>query len=70
VLCDLNYGEDSKADADVEPRDDRRGRVRRGQGAAEGAPVQRRKQLAGDARDRRGRIRRIFELQRTALESA
>ena len=68
VLCDLNYAEDSKAQADMNLVMNADGAFIEVQGAAEGAPfskeaLQSMLELGEQA------IRRIFELQRAALEA-
>jgi len=69
VLCDLTYPEDSKADADMNLVMTGAGEFVEVQGSAEGAPF-RRDQLATMLELGEAAIRRIFELQRTALESS
>jgi ribonuclease PH len=68
VRCDLDYAEDSQADADVNLVMTGAGEFVEVQGAAEGEPFKRAELQAmlelGEAA-----IRRIFELQRAALEA-
>ncbi len=69
AVCDLNYAEDSKAEADVNLVMTGAGEFVEVQGAAEGAPFSKEKlqtmlELGETA------IRRIFELQRAALEAS
>jgi ribonuclease PH len=68
ALCDLNYGEDSKADADMNLVMTGAGEFIEVQGSAEGAPFTK-EQLQTMLELGEAAIRRIFELQRTALES-
>jgi ribonuclease PH len=68
VLCDLNYAEDSRAAADVNVVMTGAGEFVEVQGAAERAPF-RKDQLQALLELGEGAIRRIFELQRAALES-
>ncbi len=67
VLCDLNYGEDSQADADVNLVMTGAGEFVEIQGAAEGAPFKK-EELQAMLEVGEAGIRRIFELQRAALE--
>jgi ribonuclease PH len=67
VLCDLNYGEDSKADADVNLVMTGTGEFVEVQGAAEGATFSR-AHLQSMLEIGEAAIRRLFELQREALE--
>jgi ribonuclease PH len=69
VLVDLDYGEDSKAEADVNLVMTGEGAFVEVQGAAEGAPFTR-GQLQSMLELGEGAIRRLFELQRAALEGA
>ena len=69
ALCDLNYAEDSKADADVNLVMTGAGEFVEVQGAAEGAPFSKEK-LQAMLELGEGAIRRIFELQRAALEAS
>ena len=68
VLCDLNYGEDSKAEADLNLVMTGEGEFVEVQGAAEGAPFSR-AQLSAMLELGESAIRRLFELQRAALET-
>src|SRR5262245_7266133 len=67
VLCDLDYAEDSQADADVNLVMTGAGEFVEVQGAAEGAPFKK-TELAAMLELGEAGIRRIFELQRAALE--
>jgi len=69
VLCDLNYAEDSRADADMNLVMTGAGDFIEVQGAAEGNPFGK-AQLQTMLELGEGAIRRLFELQREALESA
>jgi ribonuclease PH len=69
VLCDLNYAEDSKADADMNLVMTGAGEFVEVQGSAEGAPFKR-EELQALLELGEGAIRRLFELQRAALETA
>ncbi|HEX6881912.1 MAG TPA: ribonuclease PH [Planctomycetota bacterium] len=68
VLCDLDYSEDSKADADLNLVMTGNGQFVEVQGAAERAPFAK-AQLTAMLELGEGAIRRIFELQRAALEA-
>ena len=68
ILCDLSYAEDSKAEADVNLVMTGGGEFVEVQGAAEGAPFKK-EQLQAMLELGEGAIRRIFELQRAALEA-
>jgi ribonuclease PH len=68
VLCDLNYAEDSRAEADMNVVMTGAGEFVEVQGAAEGAPFKK-DQLQAMLELGEGAIRRIFELQRAALET-
>jgi ribonuclease PH len=69
ALCDLDYAEDSKADADVNLVMTGAGEFVEVQGAAEGAPFNK-EQLAAMLEIGEAGIRRIFELQRASLETS
>ncbi len=68
VLCDLTYAEDSKAEADMNLVMTGEGAFVEVQGSAEGAPF-RKDHLQAMLELGEAGIRRIFELQRGALES-
>jgi ribonuclease PH len=68
VVADLNYAEDSKAECDVNLVMTGEGHFIEVQGTAEGAPFSR-TQLQAMLELGEASIRRIFELQRMALES-
>ena len=68
VRCDLDYAEDSQADADVNLVMTGAGEFVEVQGAAEGAPFKR-TELQAMLEMGEAAIRRIFELQRAALEA-
>jgi ribonuclease PH len=67
VLCDLDYSEDSRADADMNLVMTGAGEFVEVQGAAEGATFKK-EQLQAMLELGEAGIRRIFELQRAALE--
>jgi ribonuclease PH len=68
ILCDLDYAEDSQADADVNLVMTGAGAFVEVQGTAEGAPF-RKEELQAMLELGEAAIRRIFELQRAALEA-
>jgi ribonuclease PH len=68
ILCDLNYAEDSQAECDVNLVMTGAGEFVEVQGSAEGAPFKK-DELQAMLELGEGAIRRIFELQRAALEA-
>jgi len=69
VVCDLDYREDSGAEVDMNLVMTGEGRFIEVQGTSEGEPFDR-EQLDGMLEQGEAAIRRIFELQRKALEPA
>jgi ribonuclease PH len=68
VLCDLDYSEDSKADADLNLVMTGAGEFVEVQGAAEGEPFKK-AELQAMLELGEGAIQKLFELQRAALET-
>jgi ribonuclease PH len=69
ILCDLNYAEDSQAESDVNLVMTGAGAFVEVQGTAEGVPFEK-QQLQAMLELGEGAIRRIFDLQRAALEAS
>jgi ribonuclease PH len=68
VLCDLDYSEDHRAEADMNLVMTGTGEYVEVQGSAEGKPFKR-EQLASLLEVGETAIQRLFELQRAALEA-